>query len=142
MYQRPVGGGQRSTAPSIAMDIRRPDPAFAMWTDSLDDGVPVAWFQGPVPWPLHRCRPWTTVIDDDHRLDRCRCGAYRWGNEPWMFRNCRRWMRHERPGAARSPMRVYELPNGAPISLEDVAGMNPQDRDDLRETHVMQGRYS
>lgn len=71
------------------------------------DGLP--WHDAPLPRRLHRCRPQTHAVIDQHgarcnrhgldqcalqRVDRCACGAIRActteGNSRWIERNSRR----------------------------------------------------
>lgn len=57
------------------------------------NGVP--WYQAPIPSRWHRCRPWTSALDDLTRVDRCACGATRLGGSEhrWLERNERRNVR-------------------------------------------------
>lgn len=53
------------------------------------DGIP--WHQTRVPWRLHWCRPWTTGRLNDYTIQRCACGAIRWGDmDFWTQKNQRR----------------------------------------------------
>lgn len=56
------------------------------------DGV--WWYEAPLPWRWHRCRPHSAALTAYRGrvldIDRCACGAMRFERGPWMDRNQRR----------------------------------------------------
>ena len=50
----------------------------------------VPWSLAPIPWPWHRCQPWSIGIGDPE-WQRCACGAVRMDEDgEWLYRNGRR----------------------------------------------------
>jgi hypothetical protein len=54
--------------------------------------APDAWYNAPLPWRWHRCRPHSSGIVSGRLAERCACGGIRLGGppRPWLERNQRR----------------------------------------------------
>lgn len=71
--------------------VRDWSPLYAA-RDVVEHRGGIWWHAAPRPLRMHRCRPWTRAwlgAPTFHMIERCACGALRYGGGRWVRRNSR-----------------------------------------------------